>query len=482
MQAKLSKSKCKGLLDAGKTAMKSNTKPTCRLIFSMLLAPVLFAAGPLRVGVAKRVITPDLKLHSPVYIAGYGNNRVATGIHDELYARCMAIDTSQRPLVLCGVDVIGVFWDDVQKIRAKVPGAQVVVAALHDHEGPDTMGLWGPNQGQTGINEAYMQFLIDRIAETAREAVGNLRPARVQLASFRSPELDSFIHDSRPPDVHDSDIIALRAVDLEGRPIGTLVNWANHPETLGSRNKLITADYSASLYKRLEELTGGTAVFINGAVGGMQSPGDAKVADRTTGKIYAEDSFEKADYIGARLAELAAASLRLAPPITIDDIVFREQVALIPMANKQFLAAAQAGVFSGRKAPDAQGRAQAPVGYIRLSGNSKPQLEIALIPGEMYPELSVGGVERYPGADFPEAAIEPPVKQLLSAPYRMLFGLADDENGYIIPKAEWDEKAPWLQNAKDNWYGEVNSLGPETAPIINESFKKLVAESAPKPR
>lgn len=462
--------------------MKSSVKLICFAALPMLLPLPLPAAGPLRVGVAKRVITPDLKLYSPVYIAGYGNNRVANGVHDDLYARCMAIDTAQHPLVLCGVDVIGIFWDDVQKIRAKVPGAQVVVAALHDHEGPDTMGLWGPNQGQTGMNEAYMQLLIDRIAEAALEAVGNLRPARIHLASVHTPELDSFIHDSRPPDVHDSTVIALQAVDLAGKPIGTLLNWANHPETLGSRNKLITADYSASLYKRLEQLTGGTTIFINGAVGGMQSPGDAKVADRKTGKAYAEDSFEKADYIGVRVAELAAESLKNAPAVAIDEILLRERVASIPMANKQFLAAAQAGIFAGRKQPDAQGRAQAPVGYIRLSGRRKPHLEIALIPGEMYPELSVGGVERYPGADFPDAAIEPPIKNFLTAPYRMLFGLADDENGYIIPKAEWDEQAPWLQNAKGRWYGEVNSLGPETAPIIAETFKKLVADSAPMPR
>ena len=69
------------------------------------------------------------------------------------------------------------------------------------------------------------------------------------------------------------------------------------------------------------------------------------------------------------------------------------------------------------------------------------------MPGELYPELSVGGVERYAGADFPDAPVEPAVKQQMTAPFRMLFGLADDEVGYIIPKAEWDEKPPFLQNA-----------------------------------
>ena len=99
--------------------------------------------------------------------------------------------------------------------------------------------------------------------------------------------------------------------------------------------------------------------------------------------------------------------------------------------------------------------------------------EIALVPGELYPELSVGGIQKYAGADFPDAPAEPAIKSLMQAPYRMLFGLADDEIGYIIPKSEWDNQPPWLQNAPKRWYGEQNSVGPEAAPIIVETLKEL---------
>jgi len=56
----------------------------------------------------------------------------------------------------------------------------------------------------------------------------------------------------------------------------------------------------------------------------------------------------------------------------------------------------------------------------------------------------------------------------------MLFGLADDEIGYIIPKAEWDEKAPWLNNAPKRWYGEANSVGPDAAPMIAKTIQDLL--------
>jgi hypothetical protein len=116
----------------------------------------------------------------------------------------------------------------------------------------------------------------------------------------------------------------------------------------------------------------------------------------------------------------------------------------------------------------------APVGYLRLARGAKPLAEAALVPGEAYPELSIGGIQRYPGADFPDAPLEPPLKKMMRAPFRMLFGLANDEIGYIIPKAEWDQKQPWLQNASKSWYGEVNSVGPEAAPCIAEAFRSLI--------
>jgi hypothetical protein len=96
------------------------------------------------------------------------------------------------------------------------------------------------------------------------------------------------------------------------------------------------------------------------------------------------------------------------------------------------------------------------------------------VPGELYPELSVGGIERYAGADFPDAPLDPAIKTAMRAPFRMLVGLANDEIGYIIPRAEWDEQAPWLQNAPRRWYGEVNSVGPQAAPVVVNRLVELI--------
>jgi hypothetical protein len=106
------------------------------------------------------------------------------------------------------------------------------------------------------------------------------------------------------------------------------------------------------------------------------------------------------------------------------------------------------------------------------------ELSVAAIPGEIYPELVLDKVEDPPdpGADFPDAPIEPAIYKQMPGPYRLIIGLANDEIGYIIPKRQWDEKPPFCYGRKSAQYGEINSVGPDTAPILCQAFKDLVQE------
>jgi hypothetical protein len=82
----------------------------------------LVAAGPaagadFTAGAAKRRITPELRPGASVWMAGFANGRAATGIHDDLWTRCLAMSAGGKPVVICGVDSIGLFFEDVKKIR-----------------------------------------------------------------------------------------------------------------------------------------------------------------------------------------------------------------------------------------------------------------------------------------------------------------------------------------------------------------------------
>ncbi|HEY3741038.1 MAG TPA: neutral/alkaline non-lysosomal ceramidase N-terminal domain-containing protein [Bryobacteraceae bacterium] len=445
---------------------------TIRLAVVAALLASITPAAELRVGAAKEIVTPDLKIHGPVYMAGFGNNRIATGIHDDLYARCFSIDAGgPKALIICAVDSIGIFLDDVDRMRAAiakdVSRADIVIAATHVHQGPDSMGLWGP-LGKTGINETYMSFLTAQVAKAAVNAYQSMAPAKLTIAKTHPDELDTFIDDSRPPVRHDAELLAIRAVDSNGKTIATLINWANHPEALASKNTLITSDYVATLRTTVEAKLGGIAVYANGAIGGMQSPLGAHVP----GDLK-DGTFEKAIYIGNRVGAIAVEAIEKGEAAPVDAIQYREQRINVPLANKGFEQAMALNLYSGRKPLNKDGTTPSIVGAFTLINHGAPLLECALIPGEMYPELSLGGVEHYSGADFPDAPVEKPIKQMMTAPYRMLFGLANDEIGYIIPKAEWDNEAPWLNGAKKRWYGEVNSVGPDVAPTIANAVAKL---------
>ena len=99
------------------------------------------------------------------------------------------------------------------------------------------------------------------------------------------------------------------------------------------------------------------------------------------------------------------------------------------------------------------------------------------IPGELYPEIAVGGIENPLGADFEIAPVEvPPLRDALSGRVNLMVNLANDAIGYIIPKSEWDNEAPWIYGETEETYGESVSLGEETAPTLHERLMLLLKE------
>lgn len=138
----------------------------------------------------------------PVYMAGFGHDRRATGIHDDLWARAVAVSDGRQKLAIVSVDLIGVFHEDVVKarelLRQRVPGAVLVVSSTHNHEGPDTMGLWGSGRFSSGVDPRYLERVRRAIVEAGAEALSRLKPARLVLAKTRTPGL---IEDGRLPRV-----------------------------------------------------------------------------------------------------------------------------------------------------------------------------------------------------------------------------------------------------------------------------------------
>ena len=426
-------------------------------------------------------------IFDPVWIAGFSNDKPAAGIHDDTWARTMVFDDGQTRLSLTVLDVIGFMNDDIIDIRNSIPKeagiTYAVVSSTHTHEGPDLLGLWGETPFRSGIDPKYMQFVKDQVIKSILNAVKNKRPARLSISEDLTGAIP-LVKDTRLPEVFDSGMRIIKAIDKEnGTTLGSLVAWGDHPETLWSDNLLVTSDFPHYVREGIEKgvfnkdslMKGGigaTTIYINGAVGGLMTTHPSlTVKDPFTGQEFKEPTFEKAEAQGKQLAILALNAMD--KPIEVIDtaaISLLVKTILLPIQNPMFKMATALGVLN-----------RGTTGWMKVRTelavfNIGP-ISFATLPGEVYPEILNGGVEAPDGNDFNIQPVEiPAVRDLMQGKYKFVFGLTNDEIGYIVPKSQWDEKAPYTYNRKDSPYGEENSMGTETAPILHRNLKEMLTE------
>ena len=105
-----------------------------------------------------------------------------------------------------------------------------------------------------------------------------------------------------------------------------------------------------------------------------------------------------------------------------------------------------------------------------------------LLPGELFPELAYGG---YLSAEDSSLDASPeinptPLCEIAEDDKLLIFGLANGEIGYILAPNDYflHPTLPFIEQAKDktgrNHYPETNSLGPETAYKIADTFKEMI--------
>ena len=443
-------------------------------------------SGLLRVGFAREKINPDItNTNRPVWMAGFSQNRAATAIHDDLWAVGIVLDDGKTRMGLVALDAIGFFNDDVIRVRKKLsPTSKInyaVVCSTHNHSTPDLMGLWGPHPLRSGVDPSYQSQVINTAARVLDNAAASLESTHFSLHEIElSPE--GLLSDTRPPTVFDANLRFIHFQDPQtGRTQGSIIGWANHPETVWSKNTEITADFPGYLRdalergitqsnKRIIEGIGGIHVFVNGAVGGLMTTHPSVVVKDPFEVIeYSKPTHEKTRALGYSLAKPVLERLRTtnAPTVPKASLGIVSRSISIPVSNPGFKLAPILGILKRGQQPFNHIRTE--VGLITLGDCS-----FVCIPGEIYPELINGGVEHPAGADFQVLKKEiPPIRALLPGSVRFVLGLANDEIGYIIPKSQWDEKPPHTYKPDKKPYGEVNSVGPEAAPIIHESIAEI---------
>jgi hypothetical protein len=398
-----------------------------------------------RVGYAQRVITPPLD--PPVYLAGFGQNRVAQSVHDDLYAGALALSQNGTHIIVVALDLLGLGRANCLEIEAAIharqPNTEVIVACTHVHHAPDTIGLWGPDMATSGVNKAYLTWVKNTVVEIAVEALQAPRSANIRSVSVQVPNVAK---NARNPDVLDEELSCIQFCDTEsGKAIATWLIFPCHPEVLWEHNPHITSDYVHTLRERIEAATGAPALFMVGALGGMMTP-DVQRHD-----------FDESAVMGETLAEAALNVLSKTEPISLDFLAYSRQIFTIPMQSFLFEEAIRAGLLADVR--DATGDVTTETGILKVGS-----AWFATIPGELLPKIGL------------QLKTE---MQAKGAGLAVVVGLAHDEIGYILPQDEYIY--PENPFEPGSHYEETMSIGPETAPRLLDTLRKLLNPSSTHP-
>jgi hypothetical protein len=254
---------------------------------SLFLALAAMAgAQPARVfraGAATSNITPPLDYPLEGVIA---QGQPARHVHDELHARCLALDDGTTRIALAIVDTTMIARDLVERAKQRVHAAtglpldRILIAATHTHSTPRAVPISG-----AAHETEYQEFLVGRIADGIRRAVNNLAPARIGWGVGSKPE---FLFnrrwllkpDARVPNPYgettdrvqmnpppgspnlaapagpvDPQIYVLSVQHADGRPLALLANYGLH-YVGGTGGGTVSADYFGAFAERIRILLG----------------------------------------------------------------------------------------------------------------------------------------------------------------------------------------------------------------------------------
>jgi hypothetical protein len=441
-----------------------------------------------------------------VFLAGFGNNRLATGKHDDLWARAIVLESGATRVAIVSIDVIGYYSKanyyglaEIKKLVDPSLGvADILLASTHNHEAPDTIGAWGPGALNDGKYPRYLRFLDRQIAKAINNAAASTVRAVMRLGRT-DPQMSPAIAGmqtrtrGRPPDFFDQELRVMQFLDSSGRRrdkvIATLINWNTHPESMESANTLITSDFPHAVRESVEKKYGGTAVYISGAIGAVEIIGDSnnKLSDRVRfdGKEYPlkpnskrpDYTFERTEAIGRDVAKAVIDAMGRGEPSGVSGIDLKKATLRAPMDNVGYLFLASKGVLDTIPPPREGERPELEsTVYAITIGDA----QIITTPGELFPEVFYG-VEKFRRRDCNAAdtkrPAEPGVRDRMTRKYKFTFGLCPDEFGYIVPGYDFLAPSPdpvrGLRQAPDpckaagvpDHYHETNSASSQLAPL-----------------
>jgi hypothetical protein len=414
------------------------------------------ARGEILVGAAVRIITPNPLL--PVS-GGIGTPHPVHDKRGDITARAVVFRQGNVTVGVVCLDLLGfpsVLGDRVRAKTPRIPKNNILIGSTHTHSAPDCYGfpdiskfpiLSGKHTGDL----KYMDFVCNRAAEALNEAIDHLQPCWLKIATGQAR--GKIAYNYYAPQLYDRRMSVIQAVTPAGKTVATLVNYAVHPEVLGNSVGLLSPDLVGPLCERLEKETGGAAIFMNGAQGGMITA-DNRILDKPRSALEAQwndaRTWDECLRIGHLMADealriVSGAAVQKKPSLLCDSL----DVEFPVEGDGMWLII----VGSPLHYPHNKNRTiTARLNLVNL-GNA----QICTIPGEALPNIGFY------------------LKRKMRGENNLLFGLTNDAFGYILTKVDY------LSFPRYDYVSRT-SLGEMTGEILIENELRLVGRNPPPER
>jgi len=419
-----------------------NLKPFISVLISLIVA-VNLNAQTFKAGAAMRKITPKTLI--PIS-GGMGTPEIPTGFKGELTVRAFVLEKGATRIAIVSVDNIG--WpaylgDRSRKLIKGIAPENILIGATHAHSCPDAYGFTD-EKGNTGADLKYLDWCVIQIADAVNEAVSKLEPATLKTAVAEAKGKIAYNYYAEK--LYDPRMGVIQAIATsgpnKGKPIVTLVNYATHPEILGTDRKLISPDLCGPLYDRVESKVGGMAIFMNSAQGGMVT------ADTRRENGKEANDWDECIRIGNLMADEA---LRIIEPVPVQEnpaIYCTSKIIRFPIDSEIMRFVFRHSPLAKEAAKNSDFSSVA----TRLNLLNIGKAQVVTIPGEALPNIGFY------------------VKRKMKSDQPFLFGLTNDAFGYMLTKEDF--------GGFDRYnYVSRTSLGEMTGSIYEDEAIKLINES-----
>jgi len=397
------------------------------------------AWGGFRAGIAVRDVTPEKLL--PVS-GGMGPSEPVTKKIGKLTVRALVLENDGTRVAICSTDFLGfpsVLGDKVRGQVKGIPPENILIGATHNHSGPDCYGFPDAS-GKTACDVEYLNGVCSKLAEAVNEAVTNLQPARVKIATGQARGKIAYNYYAEK--LYDPRCDVIQFLNTESKPIATFVNYACHPEIIGPDQKIMSPNFVGPLYDRIEERNAGTGIFMNGALGGMVT------ADCRGPNGKDVQTWDECIRIGNLLADEALRIAADAPVQENPTLFCANTIVDFPIQNDVMRTVVKLSPLGFKM--DERGAVATQVNVVNF-GNA----QMLTIPGEALPNIGYY------------------LKRKMHGEHNLLLGLTNDAFGYILTKVDWNSFERYNYIAR-------TSLGEMTGEILVEKGLAFV-DKCPRP-